>query len=270
MLQNNLDPDVAENPQDLVVYGGIGRAARDWACYDQILASLRELNDDEIAAGPVGQAGRRVQDPRRRAARADRQFQPGAQVGQLGALQRARPQGPVHVRPDDGRQLDLHRQPGHRAGHLRDLRRGRPPALRRRHGRALDPDRRPGRHGRRAAAGRHLRWRGLAEHRMPAEQHRLPPAHPLPRQAGARPRRRAGAASPNTRPRTKAVSIGLLGNAGRHPARTGQARAGRRHQAGPGDRPDLGARPDQRLPAQRAGAWRSGRPRSRTRRSTRS
>ena len=47
MIQNNLDPEVAENPQHLVVYGGIGRAARDWACFDQILASLKDLNDDE-------------------------------------------------------------------------------------------------------------------------------------------------------------------------------------------------------------------------------
>ena len=91
MLQNNLDPEVAERPQDLVVYGGIGRAARNWACFDQILASLKELEDDEIAADPVGQAGRRVQDARERAARADRQLQPGAEVGHLGALQRARP-----------------------------------------------------------------------------------------------------------------------------------------------------------------------------------
>jgi urocanate hydratase len=58
MVQNNLDPEVAERPQDLVVYGGIGRAARDWACLDQILASLRDLNDDEtllVQSGkPVG------------------------------------------------------------------------------------------------------------------------------------------------------------------------------------------------------------------------
>ncbi|HJV89797.1 MAG TPA: urocanate hydratase [Holophagaceae bacterium] len=58
MIQNNLDPEVAENPKSLVVYGGIGRAARDWACFDQILASLRELNEDEtllIQSGkPVG------------------------------------------------------------------------------------------------------------------------------------------------------------------------------------------------------------------------
>ncbi|NEX60925.1 urocanate hydratase [Noviherbaspirillum galbum] len=58
MIQNNLDPEVAENPKHLVVYGGIGRAARNWECYDQILATLKELNDDEtllIQSGkPVG------------------------------------------------------------------------------------------------------------------------------------------------------------------------------------------------------------------------
>jgi urocanate hydratase len=58
MIQNNLDPGVAENPAELVVYGGIGRAARDWESFDAILKSLRELNDDEtllIQSGkPVG------------------------------------------------------------------------------------------------------------------------------------------------------------------------------------------------------------------------
>ena len=47
MIQNNLDPEVAENPAELVVYGGIGRAARDWECFDAILAALRILGDDE-------------------------------------------------------------------------------------------------------------------------------------------------------------------------------------------------------------------------------
>jgi urocanate hydratase len=58
MLMNNLDPEVAENPNELVVYGGIGRAARDWASYDQIVSSLTELEDDEtllVQSGkPVG------------------------------------------------------------------------------------------------------------------------------------------------------------------------------------------------------------------------
>lgn len=58
MIQNNLDPEVAENPKHLVVYGGIGRAARNWACFDQILRSLQHLEADEsllIQSGkPVG------------------------------------------------------------------------------------------------------------------------------------------------------------------------------------------------------------------------
>jgi urocanate hydratase len=47
MLQNNLDPEVAENPDALVVYGGIGKAARNWDCFEAILASLRKLKPDE-------------------------------------------------------------------------------------------------------------------------------------------------------------------------------------------------------------------------------
>jgi urocanate hydratase len=58
MIQNNLDAEVAERPEDLVVYGGIGRAARDWESYDAILESLRNLEDNEtllIQSGkPVG------------------------------------------------------------------------------------------------------------------------------------------------------------------------------------------------------------------------
>ena len=58
MLMNNLDPEVAENPKELVVYGGIGRAARNWECYDKIVESLTNLNDDEtllVQSGkPVG------------------------------------------------------------------------------------------------------------------------------------------------------------------------------------------------------------------------
>jgi urocanate hydratase len=58
MLMNNLDPDVAERPEELVVYGGIGRAARNWECYDAIVATLKRLEDDEtllIQSGkPVG------------------------------------------------------------------------------------------------------------------------------------------------------------------------------------------------------------------------
>jgi len=58
MLMNNLDPKVAEHPQSLVVYGGIGRAARNWECYDKIIETLQRLEDDEtllVQSGkPVG------------------------------------------------------------------------------------------------------------------------------------------------------------------------------------------------------------------------
>jgi len=47
MLQNNLDPEVAENPDDLIVYGGLGKAARDWPSYDKIISSLETLEEDE-------------------------------------------------------------------------------------------------------------------------------------------------------------------------------------------------------------------------------
>ena len=58
MLMNNLDPEVAEKPNELVVYGGIGRAARDWESFDRICSALRDLNEDEtllVQSGkPVG------------------------------------------------------------------------------------------------------------------------------------------------------------------------------------------------------------------------
>src|ERR1035441_6969991 len=58
MLMNNLDEEVAERPRDLVVYGGTGRAARNWECFDAIVRSLRSLGNDEtllVQSGkPVG------------------------------------------------------------------------------------------------------------------------------------------------------------------------------------------------------------------------
>jgi urocanate hydratase len=58
MIMNNLDPDVAERPEDLVVYGGIGKAARNWQCFEQIVESLKALGEDEtllVQSGkPVG------------------------------------------------------------------------------------------------------------------------------------------------------------------------------------------------------------------------
>src|SRR3954470_14567044 len=68
MLMNNLDPDVAENPDQLVVYGGTGRAARSWEAFDTIVRSLRELENDEtllVQSGkPVGKFRTHDQAPR--------------------------------------------------------------------------------------------------------------------------------------------------------------------------------------------------------------
>src|SRR6266498_374208 len=68
MLMNNLDPEVAERPDDLVVYGGSGKAARNWACFHAIAAALRELEADEtllVQSGkPVGVLRTHVDAPR--------------------------------------------------------------------------------------------------------------------------------------------------------------------------------------------------------------
>ena len=68
MLMNNLDAEVAEHPEALIVYGGIGRAARNWACYDKIVETLKRLDSDEtllIQSGkPVGVFKTHVDAPR--------------------------------------------------------------------------------------------------------------------------------------------------------------------------------------------------------------
>ena len=90
MLMNNLDPEVAERPEDLVVYGGTGRAARSWEAFDAIVRTLRDLGDDEtllVQSGkPVGVF--RTHDAG--AARADRELDARAEVGRLGHVPRAR------------------------------------------------------------------------------------------------------------------------------------------------------------------------------------
>ena len=90
MLMNNLDPEVAERPDDLVVYGGTGRAARIWEAFDAIVRELRRLADDEtllVQSGkPVGVFRTHEWAPRVLIANS----QPGRQVGELGHVPRAR------------------------------------------------------------------------------------------------------------------------------------------------------------------------------------
>ena len=99
--------------------------------------------------------------PRVGAAGAHRQLQPGRRLGHLARVPPARAARPHHVRPDDRRLVDLHRHPGHPAGHLRDVRRRRREAVRRHAGRHAHPHRRLRRHGRRPAARRHPERRRL-------------------------------------------------------------------------------------------------------------
>ena len=164
MLMNNLDDEVAEDPQSLVVYGGIGRAARNWACYDKIVEVLERLEEDQtllVQSGkPVGVFRTHADAPRVLIANSN-----PVPNGRIGSVQRARSQRPDDVRPDDRGQLDLHRQPGDRPRHVRDVRRNGPPALWRRPQGQVDPHRRPRRDGRRAAASRGHGRRALHRHR---------------------------------------------------------------------------------------------------------
>jgi urocanate hydratase len=86
MLMNNLDPDVAERWEDLIVYGGSGKAARSWEAYHTIVRTLRRLESDETLLVQSGKPVGVFRLPGR-AACAHRQRAPGAGVGRLGALQ---------------------------------------------------------------------------------------------------------------------------------------------------------------------------------------
>ena len=169
MLMNNLDAEVAEKPRELVVYGGIGRAARDWASYDRIVAALRELEDDEtllVQSGkPVGVFRTHADAPRVLIANSnlvphwatwehfhelDRkglmmygQMTAGSwiYIGSQGIVQ-----GTYETFVEVGRR--------HYGGDLAGQ---------------VDPHRRARRHGRRAAARRHHGRRLAARRRMPAE-----------------------------------------------------------------------------------------------------
>ena len=193
MIQNNLDPDVAENPQHLVVYGGIGRAARDWACYDKILEMLRDLNDDEtllVQSGkPVGVFRTHADAPRVLIANSnlvpkwatwehfnelDRkglimygQMTAGSwiYIASQGIIQ-----GTYETFAEAGRQ--------HYGGDLK--------------GRWILTAGLGGMGGAQPLAAS-FAGAVFAQRRVPAEPARLPPAHALPGQAGARHRRRAGA-----------------------------------------------------------------------------
>ena len=246
MLMNNLDPEVGERPQDLVVYGGIGKAARNWECYDAIVRSLRELGNEEtllVQSGkPVGVFRTHADGP----PRPHLELHAGPGVGDLGALLRARPQGPDDVRPDDRGLVDLHRHPGDPAGDLRDLRRGRPPALRREPEGPPGPHRRARGHGRSTASRRHDERRGHDRGRGRPPPDRAAPRGRLPRRDDRERRRGPGPCPRGRRLRDAAVDR-APGQRRRRPPRDRAARCRPR----PRHRPDQRPRPPQRLRAQR-------------------
>ena len=165
MLMNNLDDEVAEDPQSLVVYGGIGRAARNWACYDKIVETLERLEDDQtllVQSGkPVGVFRTHEDAPRVLIANSNlvpkwATWEMFNELDRKGLM--------MYGQMTAGSWIYIG-TPGHRPGHLRDLRRNGPPALWRRPQGQVDPDRGPRRDGRRAAArGGHGR-RPLHRHR---------------------------------------------------------------------------------------------------------
>ena len=127
MIQNNLDPEVAGDPENLIVYGGRGKAARNWECFDAILEALRNLEPDEtllVQSGKPVAVFRTHED-------APRVLIANSNIVPHWATQEnfdRGSEGPDHVRPDDRGLLDLHRHAGHPAGHVRDVRRAGPPA----------------------------------------------------------------------------------------------------------------------------------------------
>ena len=184
MLMNNLDAEVAEKPQELVVYGGIGRAARDWQCFDRIVATLKTLGPEEtllVQSGkPVGVFRTHADAPRVLLANSnlvphwatwekfhelDRaglmmygQMTAGSwiYIGSQGIVQ-----GTYETFVEVGRR--------HYGGDLA--------------GRWILTGG-PRRHGRRPAAGGHHGGRLHARGRMPAEPHRAPAGDPLSRCQG--------------------------------------------------------------------------------------
>ena len=255
MLENNLDPDVAEDPANLVVYGGTGKAARTWDDYHRIVATLQRLENDEtllVQSGrPAGVFRTHAMAPR--VLLANSNLVP--RLGDLGRVPAARGAGSHDVRADDRGLVDLHRHAGHRAGHVRDVRGDRGAALRRLARRAAGGHGRLRRHGRRAAARRHDAGGRLPDRRRRsaprsrAGSRRATSTWSRPTSNGAA--RGRGGALQSRGPR----SIGARGNAANvlHRAARPRRRPGHRH------RPDGRARSTRGLRAGRPGPRPGGR-----------
>src|SRR5215211_7162031 len=214
MLQNNLDPDVAERPDDLVVYGGTGRAARDWRSFDAMVRTLTTLADDETM---LVQSGRPVGVLR------THEWAPRVLIANSNLV------GDWATWPEFRRLEHLHRHPGHPAGNVRDVRRRRRQALRRHPRRNAHPDRRLRGDGRRPAARGDAQRRGLPDRRRRRVAAAPAGRAPLPRRGGRRPGRRR-----RPLPGGQAGPAGPVRGPGRQRGdgvpRTAPARGGDRHR----------------------------------------
>ena len=115
---NNLDPDVAEKPDELIVYGGVGKAARNWECFDAIVRSLKSLENDEtllVQSGkPVGIFKTHENAPR--VLISNSMLVP--KWATWDEFRRLEALGLDDVRTDDSGKLDLHRHAGDFAGNI--------------------------------------------------------------------------------------------------------------------------------------------------------
>jgi urocanate hydratase len=208
---NNLDPEVAERP------AGPGGLRRHWQGRPQLGVLPRHRSRTRAAGHEetlLVQSGKPV------AVFPTHEMAPRVIIANSNLVgkwanwehfQRTRPQGPDDVRPDDRRQLDLHRHAGNFAGHLSDLRRaGRSPLRRQPEGKA-GRHRRRGRHGRRAAACPSRSTTAWSWPSTWTAPHRAPRGDPLLRHAHRRPGR-SSALCEAARREGRALSVGLVGN----------------------------------------------------------
>ena len=121
MLMNNLDPEVAEKPEELIVYGGRGKAARNWECYHKIVETLERLGNEQTLLVQSGKAVGSSQHSPTGTQSSDSELQSGSALGDLGGVRQAGCCGTDDVRSDDRRFLDLYRNPGDFAGYIRDI-----------------------------------------------------------------------------------------------------------------------------------------------------
>ena len=207
MLMNNLDPDVAERPEDLVVYGGTGKAARDWDSYHRIVASAARARRRRDAARAEREAGGRPRHAPRRAPRAHRQLEPRRRASRPGSTSgTSRRRGLImYGQMTAGSWIYIGTQGILQGTYETFAQAGRTHFGDRRPRGAARPLRRARRHGRRAAARRDDARRGVPRRRDRSGADREAARTRVPRRALGRPRRRAPPARGGARGRAAAL-----------------------------------------------------------------